>query len=553
MRNASRLARERTGLRAGVAVTAAVVMLGAAACGGSSSGGGGNNGGNAGGSDETIIWGTTDKPVSYDPAKAYDLPSWNVIYNVYQTLVRVNPDTLKTEPDAAQSCEPSKDFKTWTCVLKDGQTFSNGDPVTSKDVKFSFDRMLKIHDPSGPAPLLEATGSDSSDPEHIKEFTVDTPDDKTVVFNLQKANTLWDQVIATGAGAIVDSKVFPANKVLKDDKIIGSGPYELKSYSPNQTAEFVPNPEYGGDLELANGGLVIQYYQDENALKLDIEQGKVDVAYPALTPTALKQLEGKSGVEQVDGPGGAIRYLVFNLKTMPGDSPAQKKAIRRAAAYLIDRQDIADNVYEGTVDPLFSMVPIGLDGHLDVYKTEFGEGGDADKAKAELEQAGVKTPVDLQVWWTPTHYGALSNDEYTEIKRQLEAGGLFKIDLQSTEWEQYTGKCLADECQAYQLGWFPDYPDTDDYVANFYGSASFFNNHYSNPEVDKALSDEQGSTDAAKRTEDFKKVQESSVADAPVIPIWQGKQIGIAVGGVTGLEKTLLPDYIFRFWVLGKS
>jgi peptide/nickel transport system substrate-binding protein len=530
--------------RASGAVITAAILVGAAACGGSSSGGSGNKGGGSGNSKSVIIWGSTDKPVSYDPAKAYDLPSWNVIYNVYQTLVRINPDTLKTEPDAAQSCDPSTDFKTWTCKLKPNQKFSNGDPVTAQDVKFSFDRILKIKDPSGPAGLLSATGG---------KFTIDTPDASTVVFHLGNANALWDQVIATGAGAIVDSKIFSPTKVLADDKIIGSGPYALKSYSPNQTAEFVPNKNYGGDLKLHNGGLVIQYYQKEDALKLDIEQGKVDVAYPGLSPTALKELKGKSGVTQVDGPGGAIRYLVFNLKTMPGGTAAQKRAIRRAAAFVIDRQSIAANVYEGTVAPLYSMVPNGLDGHEDVYKTEFGAGGDKAAAAKELKDAGVKTPVNLQIWWTPTHYGELSSDEYTEIKRQLEGSGLFKVDLQSTEWEQYTGKCLADQCPAYQLGWFPDYPDTDDYVANFFGKASFFNNHYDNPNVDKLLVDEQGSTDAATRTSDFKKIQEDSVADAPAIPIWQGKQIGIQTGSLTGLKDTLLPDYIFRFWVLGKS
>lgn len=530
--------------RAALALASAAVMLAAVACG--SSGSGGSSGGKSGShnSAATIIWGSTDKPVSYDPAKAYDLPSWNVIYNVYQTLMRVNPDTLKTEPDAAQSCDHSADFKTWTCTLKSGQKFSNGDPVTAQDVKYSFDRIMKIKDPSGPSGLLSATAGN---------FTVDATNPTTVVFHLGQANALWDQVISTGAGAIVDSKVFPADAVLADNKIVGSGPYELKSYSPNQTAQFVPNPNYGGDLKRQNGGLVIQYYQDENALKLDIEKGKVDVAYPALSPTALSQLKSKSGVHEVSGPGGAIRYLVFNLQTMPGANDAQKKAIRRAAAYLIDRNSIAKNVYDGTVDPLYSMVPNGLDGHEDVYKTEFGTGGDKTKAGEELQKAGVKTPVNIQIWWTPTHYGALSSDEYTEIKRQLEGSGLFKVDLQSTEWEQYTSNCLADKCQAYQLGWFPDYPDTDDYVANFYGSASFLNNHYSNPTIDALLKDEQGSTDQAQRTADFKKIQEASVGDAPVIPIWQGKQIAITTGSLSGVSQTLKPDYIFRFWVLSKS
>jgi peptide/nickel transport system substrate-binding protein len=530
--------------RAGIALAAAAVLF-AGACGGSSDGEDEPNTTPTGGtSDETIIWGTTDMPVSYDPAGAYDLPSWNVIYNVYQTLVRINPDTLKTEPDAAESCEASKDFKTWTCTLQSGLTFSNGHELTAEDVKFSFDRVMKIDDPSGPAGLLSATGG---------EFKVVAQDDTTVVFELGKANALWDQVIATGAGAIVDSEVFPADKKLPDAQIIGSGPYTLESYQRAQTAQFVPNDSYGGDLELANGGLVIQYFQDENALKLDIEGGKVDVAYRNLTPTTISELEGQDGVNVVAGPGGEMRYMVFNLDTMPGDNAEQKLAIRRAMAFIIDRSSIAEEVYEGTVDPLYSLVPAGLDGALEVYKDEFGTGGDVESAKAELEDAGLDTPVDVQIWWNPDHYGTLSVDEYTEIKRQLEASKLFKVDLQSQEWEQYSTNCLDDKCPIYHLGWFPDYPDTDDYVANFLGSASFWNNHYVNKEVDQLLAKEQGSTDAAERTKAFEDIQKASVADVPAIPIWQGKQIAVTTGTLSGLEDTLLPDYIFRFWVLGKA
>src|SRR4051812_23790594 len=433
--------------RAGIALAGAAALVALAACGGGSSGG--DNGGNTSGSGKTIIWAPPDKPVTFDPAGAYDLPSWNVIYNVYQTLLRVDPATEKNVPDAAESCDPSTDFKTWTCKLKPGLKFSNGHALTAADVKFSFDRVIKINDPSGPSSLL------------AKVKTV-AQDDTTVVFHLASPNALWDYIISTGAGAIVDSELFPAAKKLADDQIVGSGPYMLTSYQTNQVAQFKPNPNYSGDVKLNNGGLAIQYYQDENALKLDVQQGKVDVVYPGLTPTAINELKGKDGLTVESGPGGAIRYLVFNLKTMPGDNDAQKRAIRRAAAFLIDRESIAKNVYQDTVQPLYTMVAKGLAGSEDVYKNEFGATPDKAKAQQELQKAGVKTPVNLQIWWTPSHYGALSSDEYTELKRQLEASGLFKVDLKSTEWEQYTANCLADKCPIYQLGWFPDYPDTDD-------------------------------------------------------------------------------------------
>jgi peptide/nickel transport system substrate-binding protein len=156
MRKAPRFAREKAQWRAAVAVGTVAVLLGAAACGGSSSGGSKASGGSGGssGSAQTVVWGTTDKPVSYDPAGAYDLPSWNVIYNVYQNLLRLDPATEKPVPDAASGCTSNAKFTVWTCKLKPNQKFSNGDTLTSADVKFSFDRTIKINDPSGPSSLL---------------------------------------------------------------------------------------------------------------------------------------------------------------------------------------------------------------------------------------------------------------------------------------------------------------------------------------------------------------------------------------------------------------
>src|SRR5699024_11435170 len=103
--------------------------------------------------------------------------------------------------------------------------------------------------------------------------------------------------------------------------------------------------------------------------------------------------------------GAEIQYIVFNLNQMPGNSPQQKLAIRQAVAMIIDRQAIASQVYNNTVKPLYSMVPAGLHGHVPAFKTEYGAHPNVAKAKKTLKQAGVSTPVNLQLWWTPSHYG----------------------------------------------------------------------------------------------------------------------------------------------------
>jgi peptide/nickel transport system substrate-binding protein len=222
-------------------------------------------------------------------------------------------------------------------------------------------------------------------------------------------------------------------------------------------------------------------------------------------------------------------------------------------AQTIDRQSIADNVYNGTVKPLYSMIPSSLPYHTDAFKDKYGEAPDVDAAKGILDDAGVKSPVDLEVWWTPSHYGPSSGDEYAEIKRQLDESGLFNVTLKSTEWNQYSEAAFTDKYPTYQLGWFPDYPDPDDYVGNFVSNTSFLNIHYDNPEIQKLLAEEKASTDDAVRQKAFEQIQTISAEDAPNIPIWEGDQVAAVRDGVEGVEDTFDPAFIFRFWLITKN
>jgi peptide/nickel transport system substrate-binding protein len=353
--------------------------------------------------------------------------------------------------------------------------------------------------------------------------------------------------------AIVPSDVYPADKLQPDDQVVGSGQYTVADYQPGQQAVFERNPQYTGDHPAKNERAIVQYFDKPSALKLAVEQGDVDVAYRSFSPTDLEDLESADGLQVVGGSGVEIRYLVFNTKLQPGSSDKQKLAVRRAVAYTIDRDAIAQNVYDGTVKPLYSMVPQGLEFATEPFKEEYGAGPDLDAAEQELRQAGVQTPVDLEVWYTPTHYGVGSADEYAEIKKQLDDSGFFNVTLKSTEWNQYDEAALTDKYPQFQFGWFPDYPDADNYAASFWSSDSCLNIGYSNERVDQLIAEEQGTTDTAARKAAFAEMQTIAAEEAPTIPVWQGGQVAAVRDGVTGVEDTFDAAYLFRLWVLSKD
>lgn len=510
--------------------------------------GGGNTGGPSGdASGASIIVGTTDKVTTLDPAGSYDNGSLAVQTQVFPYLVNTDYNSTEVVPDLAESAEFTAPNE-YTVKLPAGLKWSNGHDLTSSDVKFSFDRNLKIADPNGASSLLYNLDS------------VETPDETTVVFHLKTDNDqVFPFILTSFPGAIVDEEVFSADAVTPDQDIVDGdafgGPYKITSWDFNKAVEFAPNENYKGLLDApVNSSVVLSYFAESSNLKLAVQQGDVDVAYRSLSATDVDDLAGNDDVKVVDGPGGEIRYIVFNFNTQPYGAttaeadPAKALAVRQAVADLVDREAISDQVYKGTYTPLYSYVPEGFTGATDALKGLYGDGDggpDAAKAKAALEAAGVATPVKLSLQYSPDHYGPSSGDEYALVKSQLEKDGLFQVDLQSTEWVQYSKDRTADVYPAYQLGWFPDYSDADNYLTPFFLTKNFLGNHYDNAEVNDLILKQAVEPDAATRTADIEKIQELVANDLSTVPLLQGAQVAVTGKDVTGV--TLDASFKLRF------
>jgi peptide/nickel transport system substrate-binding protein len=156
----------------------------------------------------------------------------------------------------------------------------------------------------------------------------------------------------------------------------------------------------------------------------------------------------------------------------------------------------------------------------------------------------------LNLQYNPDHYGASSGDEYALVKSQLEKGGLFTVNLQSTEWVTYSKDRTKDLYPEYQLGWFPDYSDADNYLSPFFAKDNFLANHYDNSEVDSLIKAQAVETDKDKRTKDIETIQDKVAADLSTVPLLQGAQVVVAGKSVTGV--TLDASFKFRFGTLAK-
>jgi len=538
-------------IAASAGLAAAALVL--AGCGGGGSSSGGSSGGAAAGGTLTI--GTTDKITVLDPAGSYDNGSFAVMNQVFPFLMNTPYGSPDVQPDIATSASFTSPTE-YTVKLKPGLKWANGHDLTSSDVKFTFDRQLKIADPNGPASLLTNLKSTAAPDPTTVVFTLKTPNDQT-----------FAQVLSSNPGAIVDEEVLSPDKLTPDADIVAgkafAGPYTIASYDFNNLIQYKAYPGYQGLLGAPKTGTVnVKYYTDASNLKLDVGNNAIDVAFRSLSATDIADLRTNNKVKVVDGPGGETRYIVFNFNTQPygvktsDASPAKALAVRQALADLIDRQTIADQVYKGTYTPLYSYVPKGLTGATESLKPLYGDGKggpSADKAKSTLSDAGVTTPVNLKLQYNTDHYGPGSSDEYALIKSQLESSGLFKVDLQSTEYVQYSKDATKDVYPVYQRGWFPDYSDADNYLSPFFVKDNFLVNHYDNPTVQKLIDEQRGTVDKAARTKLIEQIQADVAKDLSTVPLLQGSQVAVVGSTVSGADQTLDASFKFRYGALSKG
>ncbi|MBM9509424.1 ABC transporter substrate-binding protein [Actinacidiphila acididurans] len=515
----------------------------------------GSSGGGSGGGGNPIVVGTTDSielnkdnPAPFDPATSYDSATWNVFYNTFQMLLTFPRGSTTPTPDAAKECHyADQTGLTYQCTMRDGLKFSNGHELTSQDVKFSIDRMQKINFSAGPASLISGVKS------------VSAPDDQTVVFHLKAPDATFPYKLATPAAAIVDHQVYSATEPYDGFKLVGSGPYTLSDVTAPETGGsqafrsgvFTKNPHYQGVLKLNNSKVELRMFADSTKMEAALKSGAVDVMSRTLAPNQISELLSSTdqNIKLTEAPGGEARYLFFNTSA-PG---LRDKAVRQAIAQVIDRQAITRDVYQRTADPLYSVVPQGILSHTNSFFDRYGNPSTA-AAKQTLRGAGITGKVPLTINFRRDNGGTMNQPEAEEIKRQLDASGLFDVTVQSEQWNAFLKAASQRQYQIFAISWLPDFPDPDNYIAPFFDKDNFLNLPYQSKQIqDVILPQTRRQAERSTASAAFGTAQQIIAQDVPMLPLWQGKQYIAARSDITGVEWALNSTTTTQFWELGRG
>jgi peptide/nickel transport system substrate-binding protein len=465
---------------------------------------------------------------SLNPFKALELPSFEVMFYQYNLLVEFGREDLGPVPGIADSWETSEDGLTWTYHLNPDATFHDGEPVTSEDVKWTYDT---IKDNPGAGGLF----IDYVD--QIKK--IETPDEQTVVMTTKEPSVqmlsiyipilpkhVWEDI------PVDELKSFP------NEPSIGSGPFQALEYVKGQSVHLVANKDYFRGAP-AIDEIFFQFYDNQDTMVQALQQGEVDYIYNPATDLFLS-LEDQEGIETLASADPGYTELAFNMyeptpesielgapKESQGNPALLDVRVRQAIDWAIDEEELTDKILRGLGEPGSTGVPPTLAKyHLELPESEL-RGFDLDTARDLLAEAGWedtddngvvdKNGEDLQL-----RLQARSEDDSSSRSAEFIEGWLKDIGIdvvtEAVTDNKLTEDIYAADFDMFIWGWGSD-PDPDFIVSIFTCDQinNFSDSFYCNEEYDRLYELQQTQLDEDERIATIKQMQEMLYEDAPYV------------------------------------
>jgi peptide/nickel transport system substrate-binding protein len=339
--------RRALGLRVGTGMVALLLMVGPTTAGvaqAQSPSSAADSGGKI-----TLTVGIPGDMVAPNPFKACCGYEYEMLFNAFDMLFNFSKDDLTPVPGLAESCEPNADNMEWTCKIRSGVQWSDGQPLTSKDIAFTY-RFILDNELASFSDYLPFNP------------TFETPDDTTLIWRSEKptfAPTVppWVPIIPEHIWSKYDgdgAKAIKAIDPLADGPMVGSGPFELVEWNPGEFFRMEANKSYWGGSPTIDT-IVYQVFDNREAMVQALKQGQIDFA-DDLNPTLFNALEGEDNIATNAAAPSYFTNLAWNFGSpdMPNDThnPAlEDLVVRQAVAYGTDKQAIVDSVWQGQAVP----------------------------------------------------------------------------------------------------------------------------------------------------------------------------------------------------------
>ena len=452
---------------------------------------------------------------SVDPAFDYETGGYEIMQNCYENLVWYDSASVEhLIPWLAESYTLSPDNLTYTFVLRKGIKFHDDTDFNADAVVYSLNRSMKMAlDPSW---MLN---------DYVEVDGVKKIDDYTVSITTKFPYAAMLPILANPIAAVVSPKAVEEHGGIvegtqnewMDRNIVGTGPFIMQSWEPQQQITLVRNENYwGGPLGLGLAipdKVIIRIMEDENTRILALKSGEIDFA--TISPDRLSAVIGEPGI-QFDkvGPSTAVNYIGMEQKF----PEFQDKNVRAALAHSINMDLMINNILKGWGVRAQGPIPTGWFGHDDnLYYYDYN----MDKAKEFLAKSKYPNGFKMTIYYNA---GNNTRKQYMlHLKDQAAQLGI-DFEVQELDWPTFLKKQRSHELPLYTVGWVMDYADPDDYVQPFLHSKGVLaaRVNYNDPDMDRLIEAAQRELNPEKRKALYFEMQKKVMDDYVYIWTHQG-------------------------------
>ncbi len=462
-------------------------------------------------------------PDNLDPRIGSDEASQRLHELLFNSLVALDED-LRVVPELATHWD-TPDDRTYVVHLRRGVRFHNGRELTAADVAYTFGSFL---DPEFVSPRKGAyalVASVAATARYTVEFRLERP------FGSFPINLVMGIV---PQGTLVGS----------DGRVVGTGPYELTSYAPDDRVVLTRFDDYF-EGPAANPGLVLKIVPDDIMRGLELRKGTIDLVVNDLSPDIVHRLAEDGRVVITTSPGTDYAYVGLNLR----DPILRDVRVRRALGFAIDRLAIVRHLRRGLAEPAVGVLsPASWAFEPNVFSFSH----DPEQARQLLDQAGFPDPdgkgplprfrLSLK---TPT--AEFVRLQAVVIQQHLQHVGV-SVDVRSYEFATLYTDVLRGNFQMYTLQWV-GVSDPDMLRRVFHSTqmppVGFNRVFFEDPRVDRLIDGATESTDDATRAELFGEIQRQTAAAAPYLSLWYKTNVAVSQPWIQGV--TLTPTASFSF------
>ncbi|WUO23841.1 ABC transporter substrate-binding protein [Streptomyces sp. NBC_00287] len=511
----------------------------------------------------TVTYEYSDVPDSFDPGNTYYAYMYNLSRLYARPLMTFKPAAGEAGnelvPDLASAPgEPSDGGKTWTYKLREGLKYEDGTAITSKDVKYAVERSNFARDvlslgPSYFQQFLEG-GDKYKGPYKDKSdkgiASIETPDDTTIVFKLNRAFQEFDYLVATPQTAPVPKAKDTGVDYVKD--IVSSGSYKFESYEEGKQVVLVRNENWDAATDPLRkqypDKIVVKLKVNAETIDQDVMAGKaIDLGGTGVQAATQAKVVNSSDLKaSTDNTfGGRLVYMAINTKLAPFD----KVECRKAVEYAVDKVSV-QTALGGPIrgDIATTVLPPDIPGYekTDLYATPDNK-GDVAKAKEQLKACG-KTSIKTNI--------SARSDRPAEIDSATAIiDSLKKVGIDASLKQFPSGKYFTDAAGVPQFNkkqniglhmmqWGADWPSGYGFLQQILHSDAIGESgntnlsQFDNADVDSMLEKAIASEDESERNSLYAEIDKKTMEEAALVPLTYFKVLLYRPANFTNLVST---------------